>query len=131
MRLTFVTFFLRQIGDRLGPFDVAALPIGAYAPSYFMNVSHVHPTEAVRIHQDLHATRSVAIHWGSFSLSEEAYDEPPRLLAEASREAGVDFIAVPQGSFIVGPSATEEDGQHTVVETNSAEEDQEDDIAFG
>lgn len=93
----------RQIGDRLGPFDVAALPIGAYAPSYFMNSSHVHPAEAVKIHQDLQVDKSMAIHWGTFNLSEETHDEPPRLLKEAADKAGIDFVAIPQGECIVGP----------------------------
>jgi L-ascorbate metabolism protein UlaG (beta-lactamase superfamily) len=91
----------RQIGDRLGPFHLAALPIGAYAPSYFMKASHVSPQEAVQIHQDLRVQKSVAIHHGTFPLSEEAHCEPPRLLEEAARKAGVDFCVVPPGYCVV------------------------------
>lgn len=44
---------LAEIGQRLGPFDAAALPIGAYAPEWFMAESHMSPTEAVRFYQEL------------------------------------------------------------------------------
>jgi N-acyl-phosphatidylethanolamine-hydrolysing phospholipase D len=91
----------RQIGDRLGPFDVAALPIGAYNPSYFMKVSHACPKEAVQIHKDLRSRKSMAIHWGTFHLSEEEHDEPPRLFAQAAKEEGIDFLAIPQGDCIL------------------------------
>jgi L-ascorbate metabolism protein UlaG (beta-lactamase superfamily) len=110
---------------------VAALPIGAYAPSYFMNVSHAHPTEAVKIHQDLHVDKSIAIHWGTFALSEEAHDEPPRLLEEASREAGVDFVAVSQGECIVGPEYEEEE-ERVMEKASETEESQQDErIEYG
>lgn len=74
-----------------------------------MKVSHVHPTEAVKIHQELRAEKSMAIHYGTFNLSEEDHDEPPRLLKEAASKAGIDFVAVPQGDCIVGPVASDEE----------------------
>jgi L-ascorbate metabolism protein UlaG (beta-lactamase superfamily) len=79
-----------EIGRRLGPFDLAAFPIGAYAPRWFMRAQHVDPAEAVRIHQDVGARQSLAVHWGSFEMSDEALDEPPRALAAARQEAGID-----------------------------------------
>lgn len=98
-----------QIGDRLGPFDVAALPIGAYNPSYFMRVSHASPNEAVQIHKDLQSRKSIAIHYGTFHLSEEDHDEPPRLLAQAAEKEGIDFMAIPQGGCIAGPALRNEE----------------------
>lgn len=79
----------REIGRRLGPFDLAAIPIGAYAPRWFMGPYHMNPEEAVRVHADVRAARSVAMHWGTFVLTDEPLDEPPRRLAEARERAGL------------------------------------------
>lgn len=79
----------REIGRRLGPFDLAAIPIGAYAPRWFMGPYHMNPEEAVRVHADVRAARSVAMHWGTFVLTDEPLDEPPRRLAAAREKAGL------------------------------------------
>jgi L-ascorbate metabolism protein UlaG (beta-lactamase superfamily) len=71
------------IRDRLGSPDVALLPIGAYAPRWFMADQHTDPAEAVRIMLDLDAARAVAIHWGVFPLSDEGRDAPVHELALA------------------------------------------------
>jgi N-acyl-phosphatidylethanolamine-hydrolysing phospholipase D len=78
-----------EIGRRLGPFDLAAIPIGAYAPRWFMGPYHMNPEEAVRVHADVRAARSVAMHWGTFVLTDEPLDEPPRRLAAAREKAGL------------------------------------------
>jgi L-ascorbate metabolism protein UlaG (beta-lactamase superfamily) len=78
-----------DIHRRLGPVDLAMLPIGAYEPRWFMRAMHVNPEEAVKIHRDLRAVRSVAMHWGTFVLTDEPLDEPPRRLATALHAAGL------------------------------------------
>ncbi|MGH8442796.1 MAG: MBL fold metallo-hydrolase [Nevskiaceae bacterium] len=78
-----------EIGKQFAPVDLALLPIGAYAPRWFMKAMHVNPEEAVRIHNDVGALQSAAMHWGTFRLTEEPLDEPPRLLAEALKTARV------------------------------------------
>jgi N-acyl-phosphatidylethanolamine-hydrolysing phospholipase D len=70
-------------------FDLALIPIGAYEPRWFMSTQHVDPDEAVRIHLDLVAAHSIGIHWGTFQLTDEALDEPPRALARAARARGL------------------------------------------
>ena len=55
----------------MGPFDLAAIPIGAYKPRFLNKEAHVNPAEAVTIHSQLRSKQSVAIHWGTFPLSEE------------------------------------------------------------
>ena len=76
----------RDIGERLGPFDLAAVPIGAYLPAAMMNRVHTTPEEALRIAQDVNARRAVAMHFGTFDLSDEPVDQPAqRFRAEAER----------------------------------------------
>jgi N-acyl-phosphatidylethanolamine-hydrolysing phospholipase D len=79
----------RDIGERYGSFDLAALPIGAYEPRWFMSIMHANPEEAVQIHRDLHARYSVAMHWGTFILTDEPLDEPPVKLAQARAAVGL------------------------------------------
>ncbi|MBB3228484.1 L-ascorbate metabolism protein UlaG (beta-lactamase superfamily) [Luteibacter sp. Sphag1AF] len=80
---------LAEISERLGPMDLAAIPIGAYAPRWFMGGQHVDPAQAVQLHRDLRCRQSIAIHWGVFELADEPLDEPPRLLAEAMAAGGM------------------------------------------
>lgn len=84
----------RKIGATFGPFDLAAVPIGAYAPRWFMKDVHCNPEEAVRIHQDLQAKQSMAVHWGTFPMADEDYVEPALELARAR-----DVLGVPSHSF--------------------------------
>jgi L-ascorbate metabolism protein UlaG (beta-lactamase superfamily) len=78
-----------EIGRRLGPFDLSALPIGAYEPRWFMKAMHINPEEAVQIHRDLNSRYSVAMHWGTFNLTDEPMDEPPKRLVAAREAAGL------------------------------------------
>jgi N-acyl-phosphatidylethanolamine-hydrolysing phospholipase D len=79
----------RQTAALGGGFDLALIPIGAYEPRWFMAEQHVNPTESVRIHQDVGAKRSIGIHWGTFKLTDEPLDQPPRDLALARQALGV------------------------------------------
>ena len=85
-----------QTPERGGGFDLALIPIGAYAPRWFMRNQHVDVEEALRIHADVGAKRSLGIHWGVFQLTDEALDEPPRKLAELRGAQGV-----PEEAFFV------------------------------
>lgn len=89
-----------DIGEKFAPMDVSLLPIGAYDPRDFMRPVHVNPEEAVRIHQDVGSRFSVAMHWGTFRLTLEPLDEPPRRLMEALRRDGIEadrFIVMQHG----------------------------------
>eukprot|EP00547_Thalassionema_nitzschioides_P010037 CAMPEP_0194224582 /NCGR_PEP_ID=MMETSP0156-20130528/37827_1 /TAXON_ID=33649 /ORGANISM="Thalassionema nitzschioides, Strain L26-B" /LENGTH=575 /DNA_ID=CAMNT_0038956223 /DNA_START=252 /DNA_END=1979 /DNA_ORIENTATION=- len=90
----------RQIGDMLGPFDVACIPIGAYKPRFFMQDSHCDPHEAAKIHEDIQAKRSIAIHWGTFPLANEPFEEPPALLHQAAGQKNIDFVVIPHGESV-------------------------------
>jgi L-ascorbate metabolism protein UlaG (beta-lactamase superfamily) len=78
-----------DIRRRYGAFDLAAMPIGSYEPRWFMGPVHVNPAEAVQIHRDLGAARSLGVHWGTFLLTDEPLDEPPRKLDEALAASGL------------------------------------------
>ncbi len=81
--------FFGEIRERLGPIDLALLPIGAYEPRWFMHVVHMNPAEAVQAHLDLGAARSIAMHFGTFQLTSEAIDAPLQALDEARADRGV------------------------------------------
>ena len=81
--------FFREIHRRLGPIDLALLPIGAYEPRWFMHVVHMNPAEAVRAHLDLGAASSVGMHFGTFQLTAEGIDDPILALEEARRAHGL------------------------------------------
>jgi N-acyl-phosphatidylethanolamine-hydrolysing phospholipase D len=94
----------RETGDRFGPFDLAALPIGAYEPRWFMRDHHINPEEAVQAHTELRSKKSVAMHWGTFMLTDEPLDEPPVRLKKAMGEKGVpeeEFLVLQHGETIV------------------------------
>jgi len=91
---------LAEIASRLGSPDLAALPIGAYAPRWFMQPQHVDPPEAVRLHRELKVRHSLAIHWGTFELADDSLDEPVELLQQAMAQSDLgkdDFWILRQG----------------------------------
>jgi len=93
-----------EIGARLGPFDLAMIPIGAYNPRSVMQTIHVNPAEAVRIHLEVRSRQSVACHWGTFRLTDEPLGEPPALLRQHLAEQQIEpdrFRALAFGETLV------------------------------
>ena len=83
-----------DIGERLGPFDLAALPIGAYDPPAMMQPVHLNPEEALQAGLDARASRLLGIHYGTFDLTDEPLDEPPRRFHTAAVRHGIDAARV-------------------------------------
>jgi L-ascorbate metabolism protein UlaG (beta-lactamase superfamily) len=81
--------FFPEVPTRLGPIDLALLPIGAYEPRWFMRAVHMNPAEAVQAHLDLGGPESLGMHFGTFQLTTEGIDEPLDALDAARREKGV------------------------------------------
>jgi len=88
--------FRELIHARFPRFDFAAIPIGAYEPNQYLHAQHVNPAEAVRIHRELDVVQSLGIHWGTFTLTNEGFDQPPHDLATALEAAGL-----PSDAFVV------------------------------
>jgi L-ascorbate metabolism protein UlaG (beta-lactamase superfamily) len=83
-----------QIRERFGSPHLALLPIGAYEPRWFMSPIHMAPDEAVRAHQILGAKTSIAIHHGTFQLTDEGIDTPREQLARHES-----FLVLANGQF--------------------------------
>jgi N-acyl-phosphatidylethanolamine-hydrolysing phospholipase D len=107
----------QDIGDRAGPFDLALIPIGAYAPRWFMKTMHVDVPEALQVRADVRAARAIGMHWGTFEhLTDEPLDEPPRELAAKRAAAGLtrdafDVMKIGETRSIA-PSAEAGDGEN-------------------
>ncbi len=83
-----------SIGESCGPFDLALMPIGAYDPRWFMRAVHMDPEECITAVRMLAPEEAdvpclLATHWGTFKLTGEPLDEPPRRMREAWTAAGL------------------------------------------
>jgi L-ascorbate metabolism protein UlaG (beta-lactamase superfamily) len=97
----------KTICERFGPMDFSMLPIGAFCPRWFMKPMHVNPEEAVFAHLDLQSKKSIGIHFKTFQLSDESYEQPVIEL-----EAAKIKYNIPLENFIAP-----EFGQHFNVST--------------
>jgi L-ascorbate metabolism protein UlaG (beta-lactamase superfamily) len=97
--------FFREIGTRCAPIDAALLPIGAYKPEWFMSPIHCTPDEAVMIHRESKARKSIATHFGTFPLADDGQQEPAARLLQALQTqqlSETDFIILPEGEAFRG-----------------------------
>jgi N-acyl-phosphatidylethanolamine-hydrolysing phospholipase D len=81
---------LKAIGDRYGPFDLAAIPIGGYSSFQTSHPNHVNPEEAVQLYEDVRGHLLVPMHWGTFAMNREPFREPPDRLLKAALERGIE-----------------------------------------
>jgi N-acyl-phosphatidylethanolamine-hydrolysing phospholipase D len=82
-----------EIGDRLGPFDLALLPIGLCQPRHFISGVHCDPYDSICVHKDVKSKKSIGMHWGTVrgGISQEYEDvrDPPKWWREAAEKAGL------------------------------------------
>ena len=93
----------KDIKKKLGKPDLVAIPIGAYKPRDIMRYSHLNPDEALKTFIDLEAKKAVAMHWGTFILSQEAVDEPINEIKSNLKNQGIEesnFLILKHGETI-------------------------------
>jgi len=88
------------IKQRFGDFRLALLPIGAYAPRWFMSPVHMDPDEAVQAHEILAPEISIGIHHGTFALADEPQFEPRQRIEELALEKKIDFRVLRNGESL-------------------------------
>lgn len=91
------------IAERFGPITLSFLPIGAYLPRWLMAPVHMTPHEAVTAAETLKSRVTLPIHYGTFHLADDAYDEPLSLLRAAldANNGDLDFRVVEFGDAVV------------------------------
>jgi L-ascorbate metabolism protein UlaG (beta-lactamase superfamily) len=89
-----------EIGERLGPFDIAFVKIGAYGPGAPWADIHMPPEQAVQAHREVRAKRMFPVHWSTFNLAYHDWDEPIRRTAAEARRAGVDLVTPRLGEWV-------------------------------
>ena len=90
-----------EIGERLGPFDVTMMEVGAYHPNWAD--IHSGPEQAVQAHLDLRGGIMMPIHWGTFNLAMHGWTEPAERLLVAAKQRSVQ-LAMPRPGESVVPS---------------------------
>ena len=109
-----------EIKKRLGPPEIALLGIGAYTPRFFMKPIHTNPAEAVIAHKDLGAKLSIGMHFGTFQLASEAFDQPQAELKDALEKEYLSqdsFITLREGETRIYP---EKQNDQTVTTSRSS-----------
>jgi len=95
---TGLTDELSEIGQRLGPFDLVMLEIGASHPAWAD--IHLGPANALRAFDMLGGGRLLPIHWSTFDLALHVWDEPAETLLSLAADGGSRLITPPLGRAI-------------------------------
>ncbi|HRP69883.1 MAG TPA: MBL fold metallo-hydrolase, partial [Turneriella sp.] len=83
-----------EIAHEFSDIDLTLMPIGAYLPRWFMREVHVSPDESIRAFEDLNAKKLLAIHWGTYDLGDEEWDQPKRDAITAAQIRRLDFARI-------------------------------------
>ena len=93
----------KEIGDKSGPVDLALIPIGGYLPRSFMRPYHVNPYEALKIHRDVRAKKSIGMHWGTFPMTAEGPGDPVEELQKQRKKLNItkeEFTSIAVGETL-------------------------------
>ncbi|EMF84272.1 beta-lactamase family protein [Leptospira weilii serovar Topaz str. LT2116] len=89
-----------EIGERLGPFNLTSIKVGAYDITW--EGIHMNPEKAVQAHLDLKAKRMLPIHWGTFNLAIHHWDEPILRTVKSAKQYQIDLVTPKPGEVVVG-----------------------------
>ena len=93
----------KKIGEKFNGFDLSLLPIGAYEPRSLMKPIHIDPKEAIQVHKETFSKLSLAMHYGTFKLTDEEMTLPPYELFVHLRKADIpleEFMALRPGEYV-------------------------------
>ena len=114
----------KEIGKRFPDLDYALIPIGAYEPRWFMCSQHISPEQAAIVFHEVGAKKLIPIHWGTFHLSDEPMDEPPRLLQKALGKDADKIMPMAIGESYFEPAVETPAGDADDVPREEAPEDE-------
>jgi L-ascorbate metabolism protein UlaG (beta-lactamase superfamily) len=95
---TGLTSEYQLIRERLGPFDLVMLEVGAWHPSW--GDMHLGPENALKALSLLGGGPFLPIHWGTFSLAMHAWDQPAEVLADLGPRQGAQLLMPQLGEAI-------------------------------
>jgi L-ascorbate metabolism protein UlaG (beta-lactamase superfamily) len=81
---------LKLIGERLGPFELSMIEIGASNPAWAD--IHLGPANAMKAFEMIGGGTFLPIHWGTFDLALHPWAEPPETLLSISETNGARVI---------------------------------------
>ena len=90
----------KTIGDKLGPFDLSIIKIGAYGPGAAWLDVHMEPEPAIAAHLALQARRMLPVHWATFNMAFHDWDEPIKRAVKAAAEQNVDLVTPRIGEVV-------------------------------
>jgi L-ascorbate metabolism protein UlaG (beta-lactamase superfamily) len=82
--------FFKIIKEKLGAPDLSLIPIGAYEPRWFMKDAHLNPKDSLKAFKDLESKKMIGIHFGTFKLTDEGYNDPITTLLEEMKLLHID-----------------------------------------
>jgi len=98
---TGLTTEYQSIRERLGPFDLVMLEVGAFHPAW--GDIHLGPENALKALALLGGGPFLPIHWGTFNLALHAWDQPAEVLMEAGTKVGAQLL-MPRLGEVVEPA---------------------------
>jgi len=83
-------FHFKEIGDKLGPFDLAIIECGQYDNNW--KYIHLLPEHMIPAAKELKAKAVMPVHWGKFALANHDWDEPIIKISEYAKAENLPLI---------------------------------------